>query len=281
MTTRKALGKGLAALIRDAHQLEAQKESYFQCPIDLIDPNPHQPRMDFAPAELEAMARSVRAKGVLTPLLVAQNGARYNLIAGERRWRAAQKAGLERVPVIVRETTPSEALELALIENLHRKDLNPIEEGRAYQKLIDDVGLTHETLAQRLGKDRSTVTNMLRLLTLPPAIQKDVMEGRLSMGHARVLAGVKGGPAQLRLRDLVLTRELSVRQLERLAQSRRTKATGAKGASPLDDYLKTVSENLKHALGTRVDIQKRGSRGKVLIYFYSDDELDRLIQTLS
>ncbi|HOP48393.1 MAG TPA: ParB/RepB/Spo0J family partition protein, partial [Desulfobacteraceae bacterium] len=190
MTKRKALGKGLSALIPGANNLEYAGDKFFQCPIEAIEPNPYQPREDFSDSELEAMVASVREKGIITPLLVSRIESGYCLIAGERRWRAAQKAGLERVPVVVKEVTPTESLELALIENLHRKDLNPIEEAAAYSKLLEQSGETQESLARRLGKDRSSIANTIRLLKLPAFIQKDIIDGRLSMGHARVLAGI-------------------------------------------------------------------------------------------
>jgi ParB family chromosome partitioning protein len=164
MAKRKALGKGLSALIPDAHELEDAEARFFQCPVEAIEPNPYQPRQSFSSKELEEMVNSVREKGIITPLLVSKTEAGYQLIAGERRWRAAQKAGLERVPVVVREATPTESLELALIENIHRKDLNPIEEALAYRKLLEESGVTQDSLAKRLGRERSSMTNLLRLL---------------------------------------------------------------------------------------------------------------------
>ena len=164
MPKRKALGKGLSALIPDGNHLTEGEETFFQCPIEAIEPNPYQPRQVFRDETLNELVSSIKQKGIVTPLLVSRTENGYQLIAGERRWRAAQKAGLDRVPVVVRETTPIESLELALIENIHRKDLNPIEEAMAYQKWLEDTGTTQETLAKNLGKERSTITNMLRLL---------------------------------------------------------------------------------------------------------------------
>ena len=219
MKKRKALGKGLSALIPDMGALEGQQEGFFYCPIDAIEPNPYQPRQDFSTQELEEMAGSIREKGILTPLLVSRKGNTYQLIAGERRWRAAQIAGLDRIPVVVRETSPVEALELALVENIHRKDLNPIEEALAYKRLIEEADITHDEVAKRIGKDRTTVTNLLRLLKLPKTIQKDLINGRISMGHARVLAGVKSREIQMTLRQAVLEKGISVRVLEQLAKA--------------------------------------------------------------
>ena len=279
MSSRKALGKGLSALIPEADDL-AGAGAFFQCPVESIEPNPYQPRKRFGEAELEELAESVRAKGILTPLLVSKTEQGYRLIAGERRWRAAQKAGLERVPVVVRESSPVESLELALIENIHRKDLNPIEEAMAYQRLLEDTRVTQEELAQRVGKERTTVTNMLRLLKLPRVIQQDVIEERLTMGHARALAGLKTREAQLSLRDLILKKALSVRQAEILIQRKETSRGPGQKASQRDSYLQSLEENLKRSLGTKVEIMKRGKHGRISIFFYSDDELDRLLEIL-
>ncbi len=280
MARRKALGKGLSALIRDANTVNEGAEQFFQCPVEDLEPNPYQPRKAFSNAELEEMAESIREKGVLTPLLVSKTDTGYQLIAGERRWRAAQKAGLERVPVVVREASPAEALELALIENIHRKDLNPVEEALAYKRLLEEVGLTQEALAKRLGRERSSVTNMLRLLNLSALIQEDLVAGRLTMGHARVLAGIKSREAQKALRDQVVKRGLSVRQLE--AMARRKKAPSPPKKVPQGDfYLQSLADNLKRSLGTKVEIKKRGKAGHILIHFYSDDELDRLLGLLT
>ncbi|MBW1735357.1 MAG: ParB/RepB/Spo0J family partition protein [Deltaproteobacteria bacterium] len=280
MAKRKALGKGLSALIPDADQLDSQQEEFFQCPVEAIEPNPYQPRQEFSAPELEEMVASVREKGIITPLLVSRTETGYQLIAGERRWRAAQKAGLRRVPVVVREATPTESLELALIENIHRKDLNPIEEAVAYGKLLEETGITQEALATRLGKDRSSITNLLRLLKLPLKIQQDVIDGRLSTGHARLLAGFNRSEDQWSLRNKIIKKGLSVRQAEALA--RRAKgATGSRGKKPPGDhYLRSLEDSLKRSLGTKVEIRKRGKRGTVVVHFYSDDELDRLLDRL-
>ena len=281
MAKRKALGKGLSALIPDADRLDDREEEFFQCPVETIEPNPYQPRKSFSPDELDEMVASVREKGIITPLLVSRTEAGYQLIAGERRWRAAQKAGLARVPVVVREATPSESLELALIENIHRKDLNPIEEAGAYGKLLEETGMTQDALAKRLGKDRSSITNLLRLLKLPVKIQQDVIDGLLSMGHARLLAGLKDHQAQKAMRDAVVKKGLSVRQAEALSR----KGKGAPGSggkrSTKDPYLRSLEDNLKRSLGTKVEIKRRGGKGNILVYFYSDDELDRLLERLA
>jgi ParB family chromosome partitioning protein len=282
MTKRKALGKGLSALIPDANRLDVGEGEFFQCPVVDIEPNPLQPRQEFGGPEFEELVKSVREKGILTPLLVSKSAEGYRLIAGERRWRAAQKARLERVPVVVRETTPLEALELALVENIHRKDLNPIEEAHAYKKWLGDTKRTQEALAKSLGKDRSTVTNMLRLLNLPKVIQEDIIHERLSMGHARVLAGIKGSAEQKKMRDFIIQKALSVRQVEELVK---IKKKGPQRKKPIEAedayYFKTLADSLKRSLGTKVDIRRRGRQGSIVIYFYSDEELDRLLELLS
>lgn len=280
MEKRRALGKGLSALIPDVPDFDRGGEKFFQCPIGSIEPNPYQPRQDFAAADLEEMVESVREKGIITPLLVSRTKEGYQLIAGERRWRAAQRAGLDQVPVVVREVTPAESLELALIENIHRKDLNAVEEALAYKRLMEESGATQEEVAKRLGKDRSTVANFLRLLKLPIYVQKDLVDGRLSMAHARVLAGLKSTEELKAFRDLVIKKGLSVRQLEEMVKRRAQTKPPKKKESETEYYFRSVADNLKRTLGTRVDIKKRGKEGRIVIYFYSDDELDRLIDQL-
>ncbi len=280
MKKRKALGKGLSALIPDADRLDEAGDQFFQCPVVAITPNPYQPRQDFLESELEDMAASVREKGVITPLLVSKTEEGYQLIAGERRWRAAQKAGLERVPVVVREVTPTEQLELALIENIHRKDLNPIEEAMAYGRLLEETGATQESLAKNLGRDRSSIANLLRLLKLPRPIQKDVIDGRLSMGHARVLAGLNTEKEQRALRETIIKQGLSVRQAEALARKRKAPRPAKRKGDDEDYYFQSLADRLKRSLGTKVEVSRRGKQGRIVVYYYSDDELDRLLDLM-
>lgn len=277
MAKRKALGKGLSALIPEADRLEDGEELFFRCPVEAIEANPYQPRQDISESDLEDMVNSVREKGIVTPLLVSRTETGYQLIAGERRWRAAQKAGLERVPVVVREVTPYESLELALIENIHRKDLNAVEEALAYQRLLEEAEITQDSLAKRLGKDRSSITNLLRLLNLPLSIQKDLIDGRLSMGHARVLVGIGDPEEQKGLRDAVIKKGLSVRQTETLAKKRRGPKKLKNKQSELDYYVQSLADKLKLSLGTKVEIKKKGREGRIVVYFYSDEELERLL----
>jgi ParB family chromosome partitioning protein len=281
MVKRKALGKGLSALIPDAEKEEAKVEEYFQCPIEAIEPNPMQPRQDFEEEAIEELAGSIREKGIITPILVSKVKNGYQLIAGERRWRAAQRAGLESVPVVVKETTPIESLELALIENIHRRDLNPIEEAQAYKRWLDDSNTTQEILAQRVGKERSTITNLLRLLNLPLNIQKDIIDNILTMGHARVLAGLKSSGEQKRFRDIIVKKQLSVRQTESLIKRDASKGTEKKEKSEDEYYIDTLADGLKRSLGTKVEIKRRGKKGQINIFFYSNDELERLLDILS
>ncbi len=280
MTKRRALGKGLSALIPEEPAISARDPRFLDCPVEEIEPNPYQPRQHFQGPELEELVRSVKEKGIVTPLLVSRSGAGFRLIAGERRWRAAQRAGLKTVPVVVRETTPIESLELALVENIHRKDLNPIEEATAYRKWMEDGHKTQGALAKALGKERSTITNLLRLLKLPSAIQQDLIDGRLSTGHGRVLAGIQDPREQIRLRDVIIKNDLSVRQVEAAAR-RKSGSTPTKGKSTeREAYLQSVAEDLKRALGTKVAISKRGRGGRITIFYYSDDELGRLLDLL-
>src|SRR6266567_8919849 len=213
--TRKALGRGLSALL-SAEDRPVSSESAYEVEIDLIEPSPMQPRSRFDEVRLNELAQSITANGVVQPLLVRRYGARYELIAGERRWRAAQQAGLTRIPVVVRDVPDDKLLELALIENIQREDLNAIEEAHAYKKLIETIGLTQELLAERVGRDRSYITNYLRLLRLPDDIQQLVQEGKLSTGHARTILGTSEVDMQRRIARRIIEQGLSVRATERL-----------------------------------------------------------------
>ena len=281
MVKRKALGKGLSALIPDVEKEETRAEEYFQCPIESIEPNPMQPRQEFEEGAISELAGSIKEKGIITPILVSKVKNGYQLIAGERRWRAAQRAGLETVPVVVKETTPIESLELALIENIHRRDLNPIEEAQAYKRWLDDSNTTQEILAQRVGKERSTIANLLRLLNLPLSIQKDIIDKILTMGHARALAGLKSPGEQKRFRDIIVKKQLSVRQTEDLIKRDASKGVEKKEKSEEEYYIDTLADGLKRSLGTKVEIKRRGQKGQINVFFYSDEELERLLEVLS
>ena len=281
MPKRKALGKGLSLLIPETEDLHREESGFLECPVEEIEPNPYQPRQSFQSPAFHELVESVREKGIITPLLVTKTEEGYRLIAGERRWRAAQRAGLKTVPVVVKEVSPIESLELALIENIHRKDLNPIEEAQAYQRWLEDTQTTQEVLARKLGKDRSTVANMVRLLKLPKVIQQDMVEERLSMGHARVLAGLKTPEEQKALRDLIIKKSLSVRQTEALTTRKQERPTAKSGKEEEEYYYRSLTEDLRRELGTKVEIRRKGKKGSIIIHFYSDEELDRLLEHLS
>ncbi len=286
---KNVLGRGVGALLPEA---EREDDRFFMCDIDKISPNPHQPRSHFNEEKLEQLAASIREKGVIQPLLVTRGkGNRYVLIAGERRLRAAKLAGRDEVPVVVMEQgSDREGLELALIENIQRHDLNPIEEAVAYARLMEEFQLTQEEVAQKVGRQRSTITNVLRLLGLPPSLRDDVAQGVISEGHARVLLRIKDQPEQLQaIRNAIIAEELSVRATERLCQKKpRTAATPPPEAQPSaqaetlpPSYCATLVNQLTNQLHTKVRIVQQGNRGKLEIEYYSSDDLDRLIGLLA
>jgi len=256
-----------------------------QIPIADIDPNPLQPRTVFQAERLQELAQSIREHGIIQPLIVRSAGSRYQLVAGERRWRAAKLAGLAQVPAIVQDYADDRLMEVTLIENIQREDLNPIEVSQAFDRLAREHQLSHEQIAQRTGKDRTTVTNMLRLLRLPNDIQVLLAEHRLSMGHARAILALPTPELQLQLAEKTASEGLSVRQVERLVQ----KATEprepheAKAAEPaeIDPNVKAAIEELERALGTRVHIvEKSAQRGRIEIEYYSQDDLQRIYETI-
>lgn len=285
--TRKALGRGLGALLSAEGAAAAPTEDTNEISIDLIDPSSLQPRSVFDEAKLDELAQSIIANGVVQPLLIRRKGSRFELIAGERRWRAAQRAGLTKVPAVIRNVSDEKVLELALIENIQREDLNPIEEARAYKKLIDTLGLTQETVAERVGRDRSYVTNYLRLLRLPDDIQQLLQNGRLSTGHARTLLGLEHVDLQRRIARKIIEQDLSVRATERMVklvgeQSKRTAVSAAPKQTPMDANVRAAENKLRRHLGTHVRItQTTGTEaGNLEIAFYSTRDLDRLFSLL-
>jgi ParB family chromosome partitioning protein len=282
--TRKALGRGLSALLSADQTTTAEDSS--EIAIDLIDPSPVQPRSHFDERSLKELAMSIRENGIVQPILVRPNGSRFELVAGERRWRAAQAAGLKQIPAVVREIENDKVLELALIENIQREDLNAIEEARAYKRLIETVGLTQESLAQRVGRDRSYITNHIRLLRLPDDLQQLVQEGKLSGGHARTLLGTDDVATQRRIARKIVAKGLSVRETERVMQqlSRRLgKPSGGKlHGGPGDPNIKAAEAKLRRKLSTRISILPSSSRpgGKIEIEYYDDRDLDRFYDLL-
>ena len=279
---RPALGKGLSALIPEVP--EPPPATGLEVDIDLLVPSRFQPRVRADDARLDDLADSIRVNGVLQPIIVRKVDGTYQIVAGERRWRAAQRAGLLRVPVVVRETAPgddSKLLEWALIENLQREDLNPIEQAQAYRRLLDEFHLTQEQIARAVGKDRSSIANTLRLLRLPESVRDEVAAGRLSMGHARALLGLPDGAAASRAAREILGRDLSVRQAESLVRrlAGTAKKTGAGRA--VDVHTRAAEEQLSRALGTRVRIVRRRKGGTIEVQFTTEDELQRLYEVFT
>jgi ParB family chromosome partitioning protein len=281
MINRRGLGRGLGALLASE---PSETESLIEVPIDQIEVNPNQPRKVFDFTALDELAASIKSSGVIQPIIVRRFAGAYQLIAGERRWRAARQAGLDRIPAIVREATDAQSLELALVENLLREDLNPIEAAQAYQKLLADFGWTQEELAQRIGKDRTSIANCLRLLRLPEEIQADLRSGRLTMGHARALLALTSVAEQLRLRDQILAHEWSVRTTE--DSIRATENHGDPlGAVPRKGRRRSVEltaleEALQRGLMTRVRIIGNERRGKIEVGYATPGELERLAEVL-
>ena len=280
---RKALGRGLGALLSSDRTIDLGPEPS-EVDLESIVPGPMQPRTHFDDASLESLADSIRSHGIVQPLLVRRRENGYELIAGERRWRAAKLAGLSRVPVVVKEVPDESLLEIALIENIQRENLNPIEEAQAYKKLIENVGLTQEALATRVGRDRSYITNYLRLLRLPEDLQQLVKEGRLSTGHARTLLALTHPDLQRRLARQIIDGGLSVRATEQLVH-KATDEKPAKNATaphPVDPNIRAAETKLRRALGTQVKIiQLAGDgRGKVEISFFNNQDLDRIYNLL-
>jgi ParB family transcriptional regulator, chromosome partitioning protein len=274
----------LSALLSDT--APTTSEELLEIDIDLIEPSPAQPRTHFDEERLEELAQSIRSNGIVQPLLVRRRGARYQLVAGERRWRAAQRAGLQRVPAVVRAIPDDKLLELALIENIQRQELNAIEEAHAYKRLIETLGLTQETVAQRVGRDRSFVTNYLRLLRLPDDIQRLVEEEKLSMGHARALLGVDDADIQRRVARNVIDQSLSVRETERAIKRIIAGASPAAATLPApkrdDANIRAAENKLRRRLGTQVRVMpsQTGAGGKIEIEYYNDNDLDRVYQLL-
>ena len=278
---RKALGRGLGALLSSDTTVDLGSEPT-EVDVDAIVPGPMQPRTHFDEGALEGLADSIRAQGIIQPLLVRRVADRYELIAGERRWRAAKLAGLSKVPVVIKDVPDKDLLEIALIENIQRENLNPIEEAQAYQRLIETVGLTQESLAVRIGRDRSYITNYLRLLKLPDDLQKLVVEGRLSTGHARAILGVPEVDQQRKLARQIIDGGLSVRATEHLVRKAVDGNAPPKAASAADPNIRAAETKLRRALGTQVRIvQLRGEgQGKVEISFFSNQDLDRIYNLL-
>ena len=276
------LGKGMAALLHVKETVEDNRD-YFICPIELVRPNKCQPRKHFAADKLEELAASIREQGIIQPLVVTKKENHYEIIAGECRWRAAQKAGLREVPVVIREASDNAVLELALIENIQRQDLNAIEEAHAYRSLVEQFSISQEDVARRVGKNRTTVTNALRLLRLPEDVQRDIVEERLSMGHARALLSLERPELIEKARHEILRRQLSVRATEELVRKlkQNPNPVANKRLQQPDLLLSSLEEQLRKRFQSRVSIRRIGAKsGKLEIHFSDSDELTRIIDLL-
>ena len=284
---RKALGKGIDALIPDFEMGVPEDETTLatvEILIEEIVPNPQQPRKYFDDEKLKELVDSIRENGIIQPVVVQKTGDnKYELVVGERRWRAAKQAGLNKIPVVVREISPTQSLALAIIENIHRQDLNPIEEAMAYQQLIDEFGMTQQAMAKQVGKNRSSITNFLRLLKLPSSVQEDLSQSRLSMGHARALLGVDSNKELLKLRNEILRHDLNVRQTEH--RVRALSETGGnlapKKLAQKDIFVKKLEERLGRTLGTKVSLFPGKKGGKLTIAYYSNEDLERICDMIS
>jgi len=283
MIHKKVLGRGLGALIPQRQEAPAEShatQGLAEIPISQIQPNPFQPRKTFNEASIDELARSVREHGIVQPLVVTRAGDKYKLIAGERRFRAAQKAGLTTVPVLIKEMmAEGDALQIALIENIQREDLNPIEEAMAYHQLHDDFQLTQEEISRRVDKERSTVANFLRLLKLPDPVKKLLASGQLSMGHARALLAIESPKKQEQLADRVVRKNLNVRQTEMLASESSPK-TAEKKEKEKDVFTRDAEDKLQRTLRTKVEIDRRRRGGVIHIRYGSEDELIRVVDEL-
>ncbi|MDP3503584.1 MAG: ParB/RepB/Spo0J family partition protein [Myxococcales bacterium] len=283
MNRKPALGRGLGALLPDARQTQpSQSNGLTRLPIDQIHADRANPRKSFDEAELEELAVSLKQQGVLQPVLVRRDPkGGYRLIAGERRWRAAQRAGLHEVPAIVREASDAEAYELALVENIQRADLNPLEEAEAFRRLVEERRLTQEQVADRVGKDRSTVANALRLLTLPNEVKQLVLEGDLDMGHARAILGLSKPAEMVTVARAVITEKLTVRETEAHVKALKGGAAGAKGKktpAKTSPEAKKLVEDLQRRLGTKVRLVEKGAgKGFVEVQYFSYEDLERII----
>jgi len=288
---KRALGRGLSALIPQAAPAPAANEAQkgaAKLPIESIKRDEKQPRRLFDEEKLKELAESIKAQGVLQPIIVRKDGDAYRIIAGERRWRASQLAGLKDIPALVKDVSLTEAFEIALVEHLQRADLNPIEEAEGYKRLIEEFKLTQEQVSQKVGKDRSSVANALRLLALPSTVKELLADGSLAMGHARALLGVPRIPELAELAKKAATEKLSVRETERLVQEAKAKASGkpppgkaeapAKSAPKQSAAARNIVEDLQRRLGTRVRLEEKGAgRGTLEIDFFSHEDLERIL----
>ncbi len=281
MEHRRALGKGIGALIPQKQEVE-HKEEVLYVSVEQIRPNPFQPREDFDEASIKDLAQSIREKGVIQPLLVRRSGDNFELIAGERRLRAAKSLGLKEIPILVRNVEDVDSLEIALIENIQRQELNPIEEAHAYQHLMEKFHMTQEAISEVLGKARVTISNTMRLLKLPHEIQMEIKNGRISYGHGRALIEIEDINLQRKFAQEIISKGLSVRELESLIKTRRPVGIKRKAGASVqrEPVIAVLEEALQHALATKVRITKRKKRGHIVIEFYSQEDLERITNVI-
>jgi ParB family transcriptional regulator, chromosome partitioning protein len=278
---KQALGKGLGALIPDLSSLDDTEKKalgIIEIDLDKIVPNEYQPRKVFSDDKLQELAASIKEQGVIQPIIVQRSASGFQLIAGERRWRASRLAGLKTIPALVKEATKRELLEMALIENIQREDLNPLEAAEAYKRLQEEFKLTQEELAKRVGKERSTITNFLRLLGLPKEVKHDLATGAMSMGHAKALLSLERVRDQIQVATLIVRKGLSVRESEALAS--RLKNPPKENKARQHQELKAVEDKLRKSLGTKVSITSKSKGGKIVIEYYSSEELDRILEKI-
>lgn len=284
---KKGLGRGLSALLPGAGQLPVEaapaERSNFEVSVDRITPSPFQPRRLFDEAKIEELASSIRHQGIVQPLVVRPKGDQFELIAGERRWRAAMRAGLKQVPVVVRDASDHEALQLALVENLQREDLNPIEEAAGYRRLQQEFNWSQEEMAERIGKSRPAIANAMRLLSLPSEVQQEVAAGNIAAGQARALLGLATQPLILSACREVISKGLSTRATEKLVRHLTLGRRRRRQVPLIDPDLRSVVENLQRVLGTRVRLlpKARSAKGKIEVEYYSLEDLDRIVHTIT
>ncbi len=276
---KSALGKGLGALIPevDEKKLDIDRNGILKVDINYIAPNENQPRKNFDEDKLKNLAQSIKENGVIQPILVSKDGEYYTIIAGERRWRAAKLAGLKKIPVIERELSDIEVMEISLIENLQREDLNPMEEAMAYKRLVDEFSLTQEEIAGRVGKSRPSIANSLRLLNLDSRVANYVTDGTLSEGHGRVLVSIDNCDLQYEVAKKIIDESLNVRQTEKLIKKLNEKKPVTEKKDKKALYIKEIEDKLKDILGTKVSINKNRKKGKIEIEYYSEDDLQRIL----
>lgn len=275
---KRALGKGLKAFLPEDYGI-LKDEKYVDVDVEDLRPNPLQPRQDFDQNAIDELAHSIKETGMLQPIVVVPEDNHYKIVVGERRWRAAQKAGLQKIPAVVRQLSEKQQIEASLVENLQRKDLNPIEIASAYQKLIQELNYSQEEVAKKVGKDRASIANYIRLLKLPLEIQRQVAEGKLSMGHARALITLENPEQQIFISRIIIEKNLSVRDVEKMMKEKKS-AASAKEGRELDPDLQAFQEELIKILGTKVSISGNSEKGVIRLYYFSLEELNGIYEKI-